>query len=115
MSDNGDSAHYSIVHTTEYRYVGEVSDQHNSIRVRPHNGDGQVLAGFDVTIDPGARLYAHTDYFGTEVIQFAISGKHDHLSIRAEARVRVANCSQPGSGGGSGWATRTRASARIER
>ena len=98
-----EQAHYSIVHTTEYRYVGDVSDQHNSIRVRPRNGDGQVLEGFDVTVDPGARLYAHTDYFGTEVIQFAISGKHDHLAIRAEARVRV-NEPEPPPGPGLGAA-----------
>jgi transglutaminase-like putative cysteine protease len=94
-NENGDKAHYSIVHTTEYRYVGDVSEQHNSIRVRPHNGDGQVLEAFDVTIDPGARLYSHTDYFGTRVIQFAISGKHDHLSIRAESRVRISEPEPP--------------------
>jgi len=88
-NETSEAVHYSVVHTTEYRYSSEVSDQHNAIRVRPANGGGQELEGFDVTIDPGARLYEHTDYFGTEVIQFAISGRHDHLSIRAEARVRV--------------------------
>ncbi len=84
-----DRAHYSITYTSEYRYEGEVTDQHNAIRVRPFHGGAQRLEGFDVTVDPAARLYEHTDYFGTEVIQFAISGKHDHLSVRAESRVRV--------------------------
>ncbi len=47
-------------------------------------------------------MYEHTDYFGTEVIQFAIAARHDHLSIRAESRVRVdepARAAQSGLGG----------------
>ena len=86
---------YSIIYTTDYRYSGEVFDQHNALRMRPLNGGTQELDGFDLTVDPGARLYGHTDYFGTEVIQFAIADRHDHLAIRAEARVSISEPEPP--------------------
>lgn len=81
---------YSITYTTDYRYDAEVTDQHNALRVRPLQSELQQVEGFDLSVDPGARLYEHTDYFGTSVIQFAIAAPHDHLSVRAESRVRIA-------------------------
>ena len=83
------SAHYAITYSTEYRYESDVTDQHNAIRVRPLNDATQRLEGFDLSVDPPARLYRYTDYFGTEVVQFANSEPHDHLAVRAESRVRV--------------------------
>lgn len=84
-----DPIHYSIIYTAEYRYDADVTDQHNALRVRPTQDERQRLDGFDLAIEPAARTYEHTDYFGTEVVQFAISERHDHLSMRAESRVRV--------------------------
>ncbi|HKJ35695.1 MAG TPA: transglutaminase family protein [Solirubrobacterales bacterium] len=78
---------YSIIYNAEYRYAFAVTDQQNALRIRPADNGAQTLEGFDLTIDPAARLYRHSDYFGTEVIQFAISESHDHLRISAEARV----------------------------
>ncbi len=83
------NAHYAITYSTEYRYESDVTDQHNAIRVRPLNDATQRLEGFDLSVDPPARLYRYTDYFGTEVVQFANSEPHDHLAVRAESRVRV--------------------------
>ncbi len=86
---------YSIIYTADYQYEGDVRDQHNALRVRPTHGQGQTLDGFDLTIDPGARQYGHTDYFGTEVIEFAIGSEHDHLTIRAESRVGTSDPEEP--------------------
>lgn len=87
--------HYSIIYSAEYGYERAVSDQHNALRVRPSNNDTQRVEGFDVSIEPAARQYTHTDYFGTEVIEFAISGAHEQLAIRAESRVRVESPDPP--------------------
>lgn len=86
---------YSIIYNAHYHYSADVADQHNALRIRPAHNDAQTVEGFDLRIDPAARLYRHTDYFGTEVIEFAISESHDHLEITAEARVSIGGPPDP--------------------
>ena len=38
-------------------------------------------------LNPEVRLHRHTDYFGTEVVEFEISRPHTHLAIDVRARV----------------------------
>ena len=38
-------------------------------------------------LTPEVRLHRHTDYFGTEVVEFEISRPHRHLTIDVRARV----------------------------
>jgi transglutaminase-like putative cysteine protease len=78
---------FAIRYLTEYRYDAPVTDNLNALRVRPATTANQRVDDFHVRTDPEARLARHTDYFGTEVIEFGIATPHDHLSIDVSARV----------------------------
>ena len=79
--------HFSIHYVTEYHYAAPVSDNLNALRVRPATTAHQRCDEFHVRIDPETRLGRHSDYFGTEVIEFGISRPHNELTIDVRARV----------------------------
>src|SRR3977135_3524229 len=64
--------HFSIRYLTEYVYAVPVSDNLNALRVRPATTSSQRCDDFTVRIDPEARVGRHSDYFGTEVLEFGI-------------------------------------------
>jgi transglutaminase-like putative cysteine protease len=78
---------FAIRYLTQYRYGGEVVDNLNALRVRPAANGRQRCDEFSVRLDPEVRLYRHTDYFGTEVVEFEVARPHDHLTIDVRARV----------------------------
>ncbi|MCW3038331.1 MAG: transglutaminase family protein [Solirubrobacterales bacterium] len=78
---------FSIRYLTEYRYDSPVTDNLNALRVRPATTSTQRTDDFHIRTDPEARTSRHTDYFGTEVIEFGIPKPHDHLTIDVRARV----------------------------
>lgn len=78
---------YAIRYLTEYRYESEVTDNLNALRVKPAATATQRVDEFQVRLDPGARLHRHSDYFGTEVVEFGVAGPHAHLTIDVRARV----------------------------
>ncbi len=78
---------FSIRYLTEYRYDAPVTDNLNALRVRPATTANQRVDDFHVRTDPEARLARHTDYFGTEVIEFGIAAAHEQLAIDVSARV----------------------------
>jgi transglutaminase-like putative cysteine protease len=78
---------FSIRYLTEYRYDAAVTDNLNALRVRPATTANQRVDDFHVRTDPEARLARHTDYFGTEVIEFGIAPAHEQLAIDVSARV----------------------------
>jgi transglutaminase-like putative cysteine protease len=77
----------AIRYLTNYRYDAEVVDNLNALRVKPAANGRQRCDEFNVRLDPEVRLYRHTDYFGTEVVEFEVSRPHDHLTIDVRARV----------------------------
>ncbi len=79
--------HFAIRYLTEYHYDGPVTDNLNSLRVRPATTSTQRCDEFHTRIDPEARVSRHLDYFGTEVIEFGIPAGHAHLTIEVRARV----------------------------
>ena len=78
---------FSIRYVTEYRYGEPVTDNLNALRVRPATTATQRCDEFHVRVEPETRLGRHSDYFGTEVIEFGISGPHRALTIDVRARV----------------------------
>ncbi len=84
---------FAIRYLTEYSYDGEVTDNLNALRVRPAASARQRVDEFSVRIDPEARLHRHTDYFGTEVVEFAVTEPHTQLAI--DVRARVATTAAP--------------------
>jgi transglutaminase-like putative cysteine protease len=90
---------FALRYETEYRYSGPVFDQHNSLRVRPANGELQRVRHFRVAVDPTARTRSYRDYFGTEVIDFNVPGEHERLAITAEGEVTTETPPEPPAGG----------------
>lgn len=78
---------FSIRFRTAYAYSAPVTDNLNALRVQPATTSTQRLDEFHVRLDPESRLHRHTDYFGTDVIEFGIHTPHDHLEIDVRCRV----------------------------
>jgi transglutaminase-like putative cysteine protease len=90
--------HFEIRYLTEYRYDAPVTDNLNSLRVRPATTSTQRCDEFHTRIEPEARVSRHLDYFGTEVIEFGIPASHDHLTIDVRARVVTSEQPEPPEG-----------------
>jgi transglutaminase-like putative cysteine protease len=86
---------YDIHYLTTYRYGGPVTDNLNALRVRPATSSTQRCDEFHVRLDPEARMHRHTDYFGTEVLEFGVARAHEHLTIDVRARVVTAERPEP--------------------
>ena len=90
--------HFQIRFLTEYAYDAPVSDNLNALRVRPATTSSQRCDEFTVRIEPEARVGRHSDYFGTEVLEFGIVRAHTRLSIDVRARVVTAEPPDPPDG-----------------
>jgi transglutaminase-like putative cysteine protease len=92
--------HFAIRYLTEYRYREPVTDNLNSLRVKPATTAHQRVDDFGVRVEPETRLHQHLDYYGTTVIEFGISKPHEQLAIDVRARVATA---QPPAPPETGW------------
>ena len=90
--------HFAIRYLTEYRYDSPVTDNLNSLRVRPATTSTQRCDEFHTRIEPEARVSRHLDYFGTEVIEFGIPSSHEQLTIDVRARVVTSEPPDPPEG-----------------
>jgi transglutaminase-like putative cysteine protease len=86
---------FAIRYLTEYDYDAEVVDNLNALRVKPTAGARQRCDEFSVRLTPEVRLHRHTDYFGTEVVEFEVSRPHRHLTIDVRARVSTQPYAEP--------------------
>jgi transglutaminase-like putative cysteine protease len=86
---------FAIRYLTKYEYDSEVVDNLNALRVKPHGNGRQRCDEFSVRLTPEVRLHRHTDYFGTEVVEFEVSRPHRHLTIDVRARVGTQESSEP--------------------
>jgi transglutaminase-like putative cysteine protease len=80
---------YHLVHSTEFRYDGPVSESYNEVRLRPIHDETQSCLSFRLLTDPLSRGTSYRDSFGNWVHQFNILPKHQHLKIEAESVVLV--------------------------
>jgi transglutaminase-like putative cysteine protease len=78
---------FAIRYLTRYEYNADVVDNLNALRVKPHGNGRQRCDEFTVRLNPEVRLHQHTDYFGTEVVEFEVSRPHRELTIDVRARV----------------------------
>ena len=86
---------FQLRYLTEYRYDRPVSDNLNSLRVRPATTSTQRCDDFSIRVEPEARITRYADYFGTEVSEFGIARPHDHLVIDVRARVVTSEQAEP--------------------
>jgi transglutaminase-like putative cysteine protease len=89
---------FSISYRAIYRYDGPVSDEHDVLRLTPASSELQRVHGFELSVDPAARLFRHRDYFGTEATSANIPESHDKLTIAADARVATRPAPDPPDG-----------------
>ncbi len=105
---------FAIRFLTEYVYDAPVSDNLNALRVRPATTSTQRCDEFTVRIDPEARVGRHSDYFGTEVLEFGVVRPHTRMSIDVRARVVTAEPPAPPEGCRAALATEAYAEAAGE-
>ncbi len=86
---------FAIRYLTRYDYDAEVVDNLNALRVKPAANGRQRCDEFSVRLNPEVRLHRHTDYFGTEVVEFEISRPHQQLTIDVRARVSTKPALEP--------------------
>jgi transglutaminase-like putative cysteine protease len=86
---------FAIRYLTTYTYDAEVVDNLNALRVKPAANSRQRCDEFSVRLQPEVRLHHHSDYFGTEVVEFEISRPHRELSIDIRARVSTTAPPEP--------------------
>ena len=86
---------FAIRYLTEYEYDSDVVDNLNALRVKPMANGRQRCDEFGVRLTPEVRVHRHTDYFGTDVVEFEISRPHRQLSIDVRARVSTKPSAEP--------------------
>ena len=80
---------YRLVHVTEFRYDGPVTESYNEVRLRPMQADTQSCLSFRLTTDPDALVGSHADYFGNWVHRFNVLGEHRRLRVEADSVILV--------------------------
>lgn len=86
---------FEIDYVIEYAYSGRVTDNLNTLRVRPANTDTQRCDDFQLRIDPSPRVKRRVDYFGTDVLEFGVTTPHQRLRIDVRARVTTSEPDAP--------------------
>ena len=81
---------YDVRHVTTYAYESAVSFARCTLRLEPHDGDGQKLLSHTIEIRPRpATRTARRDFFGTRTESIIIEVAHRHLRIDSRSRVAM--------------------------
>ncbi len=81
---------YRTIHTTTYRYEGQVSQSISEARLKPRNFARQRVLETSVTVQPGfATQESRTDYFGNHVTTIAVFGTHERFVVTSSSVVEV--------------------------
>lgn len=80
---------YRLVHVTEFRYDGPVSESYNEVRLRPRQDEMQSCLSFRISTDPAAPVSHHIDHYGNWVHRFNALAEHRLLRVEADSVVLV--------------------------
>jgi len=86
---------YHLLHATEFRYDGPVSESYNEVRLRPMHDEAQSCLSFRLITKPASRGTSYRDAFGNWVHQFNILPEHQSLKIEAESVVLAHDAAAP--------------------
>lgn len=78
-----------ICYRTKFAFAAPVRESQNELRACPVTDERQQLLGYRVTVEPSARMLSFSDYWGTRVDQFGVTGPHTQLEVIAEASVET--------------------------
>ncbi len=76
-----------ICYRTKFAFDAPVRESQNELRACPVTDSRQQLLSYRVTVEPSARMLSFTDYWGTRVDHFGVTGAHGTLEVMAEASV----------------------------
>jgi transglutaminase-like putative cysteine protease len=85
----------TIRYLTTFTYDTHVSESQNALRAKPASDGRQRLIDYSVTVDPKARIYSYTDYWGTQVDCFGVIGRHTRLTVVADSVVETFATPEP--------------------
>lgn len=95
---------YDIRHVTTYAYESAVSFARCTLRLEPHDGDGQELISHSVEIRPRpAERTSRRDFFGTFTESVVIEAPHKNLRIDSRSRVTVSRRAPGRTAASPGW------------
>ena len=80
---------YKLVHVTQFKYDGPVSESYNELRLRPRHDECQSCLSFRITTNPSAKAIGHQDFYGNWVHLFHILPDHRYLRVESEAVILV--------------------------
>jgi len=81
---------YRVRHTTIYAYGEPVVTSHNELHLMPRRRTGQEVQRVELRIDPAPDTVKwHKDYFGNDVVFFALEEPHERLAIRTDGVVSL--------------------------
>lgn len=80
---------YKLVHVTQFKYDGPVSESYNELRLRPRHDECQSCLSFRITTNPNAKAIGHQDFYGNWVHLFHILPEHRYLRVESEAVILV--------------------------
>jgi transglutaminase-like putative cysteine protease len=80
---------YRLVHVTEFRYDGPVSESYNEVRLRPRQDETQSCLSFRIHTEPAASAASYLDHYGNWVHRFNVLAEHRLLHVEADSVVLV--------------------------
>ena len=98
------NARYQVVHETRYAYSSSVTSSRQLAHLKPRVTPWQEVHTHRVDIEPIPSERAEGgDYFGNEVLRFAIDQPHDKLVVRSESIVSVRGYTDAGAEDVTPW------------
>jgi transglutaminase-like putative cysteine protease len=80
---------YAIRHFTRYRYSHSVWQSMMEVRMHPRSEGNQRCFIFQLSVNPRARIFAHTDSRGNLVHHFDLPQRHRQLTIISDSLVNI--------------------------
>src|ERR1700682_4162827 len=80
---------YAIRHFTRYRYSRSVWQSMMEVRMHPRSEGNQRCFVFQLSVNPGARIFGYTDSYGNLVHHFDLPSRHGQLTIISDALVNI--------------------------
>jgi transglutaminase-like putative cysteine protease len=80
---------YAIRHFTRYRYSHYVWQSMMEVRMHPRSEGTQRCFVFQLSVNPRARIFGYTDFYGNLVHHFDLPSRHGQLTIISDALVNI--------------------------
>jgi transglutaminase-like putative cysteine protease len=80
---------YAIRHFTRYRYSHYVWQSMMEVRMHPRSEGTQRCFVFQLSVNPRARIFGYTDFYGNLVHHFDLPSRHGQLTIITDALVNI--------------------------